>query len=349
MGVLKALRFYRSLSPEQKDFVREKKIEDTLTVGQWLRFLTRAAAYDEYGDEGRKKITPVLVVLWLLFVASIVLLFIVENALTIVNIIVILLILALLVFYHWAYAKLKRRDLTNQLRLLFVPFLRLLQQKAGDDAKLAAKLDFSDFLKGNPVNVSKNNGRTIELYQPQYILGRVQLLDLSIMEFVIGDEYRKLTIRKRSASGKTKIKTKYKITHQAFVKLAFPKVNYLLSDRPGAAIIVEKDDYIIVKRRLKVKSDKKDAILKLDDFLVLVDELYKAVKIKPGVKLPVTDRDVAARDAMAGGAGDMDFDEEALGSGAMFMVWGAYFSHGDYIGFEGEQGEYYMADEETES
>ena len=35
---------------------------------------------------------------------------------------------------------------------------------------------------------------------------------------------------------------------------------------------------------------------------------------------------------------DMDFDDDDLESGVTFMVWGAYFSEVDYLGFEGEHG-----------
>jgi len=290
MGVLKAFRFYSSLSKEQKVFVKEKKTEDTQSIAKWLKFLAKAAAYDEYGDEGRKKLKGILIVLWLLLVAAIVLVFILDYGFTYWNIGVILVIVLLLIFYHTSFAKLRQRDLTNQLRLLFVPMLHILSFKAGTNAKLSAKLDFSNYLKGKPESESKEGPRKIKLFQPKFILGKVRLLDESLMEFVIGDDHRKLTIKKRSSSGKTKIKNKHKITHYAFLKMSFPKVNYMLSDTPGGAAIVEEDEYIVSKRKLKVKTEDKESVMNIEDFLALVDELYKTVKLKPGVTLPEHDQ-----------------------------------------------------------
>jgi len=349
MGVLKALRFYSSLSPEQKEFIREKKTEDTQSVEQWLRFLTRAAAYDEYGDETRKKLKPILVILWLLLVVAIVLLiFIVEDGINYWNIGVIGLIILLLIFYHYAFSKLKHRDLTNQLRLFFVPLLRILMHKAGKEARLSAKLNFSNFLSEKPITESGNGSRKIDLYQPRFILSKIKLLDLSLMEFAYGDDHRKLTIRKTGSSGKTKIKVKHKITHQVFLKMSFPKSYYVLSDTPGGAVIVEEEEFFVVKRKLKVKSDDKEAVLKIEDFLALVDELYKTVKIKPGSKLPVPEKIVDDK-TRARQDDEIDFDDDEIESGATFMIWGAYFSEVDYLGFEGEHGGYYMAEEDADT
>ncbi len=348
MGIFKALRFYRSLSKEQKDFVREKRIEDSQSVEQWLRFLTRLAFYDEYGDEGRKKLKPVLTILWLLLIVAIVLLFIVESGVNSWNIGVIGLIIVLLIFYHIAFSKLKKRDLTNQLRLFFVPLLRILIHKAGSNSKLTARLDFSNFLKRKPESKSKIDNRSIELYVPRFIMGKIKLLDLTLMEFVIGDDHRKVTVKKQSSSGKIKIKVKYKITHFAFLKISFPKSYYILSDTPGGAVIVEQEEYFIVKRKLKVKSSEEESVLKIEDFLALVDELYKTVNIKPGVKLPVPEKVTDDKNKMKD-VKNVDFDDDEFESGASFMVWGAYFSEADYTGFEGEQGGYYMADEDSDS
>ena len=123
----------------------------------------------------------------------------------------------------------------------------------------------------------------------------------------------------------------------------------MLSNYPGATVVVEQGDSIIVKRKLKVKSDEKDAVLKIEDFLVLVDEVYKAVKIKPGVKLPSVEKDATPNETRSRVMEDMDFDDDQLESGAMFMVWGAYFAYGDYAGFEGEQGGFYLEGEESDS
>ena len=84
------------------------------------------------------------------------------------------------------------------------------------------------------------------------------------------------------------------------------------------------------------------------DFLALVDELYKTVKIKPGVKLPVPEKVDDGKSKMRD-VRDTFLDDDDFESGADFMIWGAYFSETDYMGFEGEQGGYYMADEDADS
>ena len=69
----KVLKIYKSLDKDQIQFVLDKKIEDTLTLEEWLTKLHGIAEMDTIGDESRKQAGNLSIVFGILTIATLIL------------------------------------------------------------------------------------------------------------------------------------------------------------------------------------------------------------------------------------------------------------------------------------
>lgn len=279
MSSAKALAFYNSLSPQQKHFIDKKTLSTTLTVKQWLGFLTKASAYDEYGATAMKGITKRIIIFVILTAASFVPVFMFPSPfIAILPAIGFLLV----IFQALDYRKFKNRDISDYLRLFFLPFLKILVKKAGEDAKLSAAVDFR-----NPLNEMTPNKyvdstslkRKIKLYEPKILLAKVTLLDGAYLETVVADEIREISYWKRSMSGKSKLKKKLKTTHNYFIKLTVPKDAYQIKDLRNSKNLEasQTDSEITIKFKGKLKKLEK-SILPVSIFFNALHEVYHRLR-----------------------------------------------------------------------
>ncbi|MGB3465527.1 MAG: hypothetical protein WBA74_09660, partial [Cyclobacteriaceae bacterium] len=192
MSIKKAKEFYEQLDRGQKQFIQEKKINATYSIRKWMGFLSKAVAYDTYADKALKTYKNRNIWLIIGLIATVI------GSIFIIFLIPIPLILAILLYINIKNQKsFKSRDLNNYLRIFYFPVLEVLKEKAGEDAKLAASLNFNDPRQGE-VAKSVEFGRNISQYEATYILTKVLLKDQSSLEFVIGDLLKDLNWTKTS-------------------------------------------------------------------------------------------------------------------------------------------------------
>ena len=252
MSIQKANTFYQELTPQQKHFVDNKTINTTLSLRHWISFLTKASAYDAYADKARTTLMIRIVILAIGSLGSVMTAFSMENY-YLLGIPVILGLL--LVNAIQARQRFVRRDINNYLRLFFMPFLETIRQKAGDEAKLSASLDFRDPFKAiapQPEEVMiAGRKRDVKLYEPKLVIAGVTLSDDSYLETVLLDEIRKISYR--NANGKSKSKTK--TLHRLFIRLSVSKNVYARADStlPAHIELSETADHYVFKLKHKEK------------------------------------------------------------------------------------------------
>jgi hypothetical protein len=275
MSLRKANKFYQELTPQQKHFVDNKTINTTLSIKHWITFLAKTSAYDEYGD----KVRSTLKVYMGLSIAGIII-----SAIAAVNIPNYYIFLAtgvsiaILVWVINTKSHFASRDINNYLRLFFMPYLEVMKQKAGEDAKLSASLDFRDPFKAiRPTShrvLVNGRHRNIEVFEPKIIIAGVTLSDNSYLETVLVDEIK--DIRYSSASGKSKRKSK--TSHQIFIRLSVDKNRYNRATQTLPTNVEFSED--AGKYIFKLKQKEKEAsydILKPIVFFSALSSLYNYV------------------------------------------------------------------------
>lgn len=344
MNYVQLSRIYSSLSEPERGFIREKTIESAYTVKQWMILLQKVAAYDEANDRIRKKLLT-----WLIVTAVIAffgLFFFWILSLLGVGVFVAVLLMR---------RRLSSNDLSNHLRLFLIPLLKVFNDKAGLKAPLNLRCDFRPVDKQEILDKYKVENRTIRHFKPQWLSGSVPLKDESQLEFHLMDDLKKVVVKKRSASGKTKWKNKVKSTHFLLVKLSLSKEYYQLKSELSEDVIAEQDDKkITLKAKYKQKSSDANFVIPIDEFLKLLELLYSCVEQIPG-KIPTK---VQADE----GDGEDEADFEALDhdeldapdatafAASSFLVWSAYdFSDHDFDSFDYESAPVFADELESDS
>ena len=270
MSIKKANKFYDELDRHQRQFVADKQINANYSIARWIKFLSRAAAYDTYGDKATATLKKRSALFIVLMIAGVVISFFTLYALPLP-----LIALALFLHNRSILKKFKHRDLNNSLRIFFLPVLQALKDMAGEEAKLAASLDFSDPRSKQAEN-SRVFNRNVYTFESTYIMSKVRLKDHAILEFIVGDQIKDINWTKTSASGKTKHKNKSKVTHSCLIKLTVSKSTYKkeLPDHTEDVVIDRKGDLYILKTKIKVKRTGKDHNLTPDQFFIGVRKIY---------------------------------------------------------------------------
>ncbi|MDN5203663.1 hypothetical protein QQ008_19900 [Fulvivirgaceae bacterium BMA10] len=337
MSASKAISFYNSLSPQQKQFIKEKTISSTFTIRKWLGFLNKAVAYDTFGDKALKRMNVWLVVLIVFTViSSIFVTVIVAESGQAFLILLPIILIALIIFQSMRIAKFKHRNLNNYLRLFFFPLLEVLKNKAGENAKLSANLDFRVPRKALTPDKHKVNGRNLKLYQPKHILGSVMLLDGSYLDFIVGDDIKDFSYWKTSSSGKRKYKTKSKIVHRYFIKMTIPKEKYELksTNLPAEILFSEDNGNYIFKLKGKSKISGKNHVLPVKTFFGSIEYIYSFLVERNGYQTERTE------------AIEHERDEPLIDPILPMVMWsGGYFDSYDYETFDYEDETQYMTDD----
>lgn len=267
-----AKKFYQSLTLQEKRFIDDKTMSTTMSVKNWIAFLTRASAYDAHRDKMAGKSGWLIALGVVLTIVSTVVYFEFEILWVIAFPTVFGCVTAWLILQR---TTLKSRDLNNYLRLFFMPFLKMMEDFAGPEAKLSAGVDFRDPLKSNTAITSTVRGRSMKLYQPKYIAGKITLKDGTFLETVIADDIK--VFNYRNANGKSKSKTK--TTHHYFIRLSLPKQTYRsrgLKLLPGMTF-EETNEALIFKLKGKAKEMNYD-ILKFTTFQTGIKHIYMQVE-----------------------------------------------------------------------
>lgn len=272
MSISKAKQFYQELTTQQKHFVDNKIINTTLSVKHWLGFLSKASAYDEYSDKARQTLSIRMAVVVVGIIGLVIMAFSME----------IYYLLALpamlgIVLYTMSQTRshFARRDINNYLRLFFMPFLEVVRQKAGEEAKLSASLDFRDpfkVLKPTKEEIKvQGRKRYIDIYEPKMIIAGVTLLDNSYLETVVLDEIKKVSYTNPRGKSKSKTKT----VHRIFIRLTASKNVYRRNDQsiPPQVEFTDTADSYLFKLKQKKKEEAYE-VLKPSEFFKELALLY---------------------------------------------------------------------------
>ncbi len=336
----KASKIFKSLTPHQQEFIDKKNISANYKIKRWLGFLAKVSHFDAESDKRIKKITGIGTVSFILAFVSLFAAAIAETVLVLIGTAV------LVITGIWAFVlrkKLKQKDVNNYLRLFFLPVLNILKDKAGEETKLAASLDFRNPRKALEPQKSKVNGRDLKLYQPTYIIAKVTLLDGTLLEFVVGDDVKDFTWRKTNARGKTKFKSKTKYVHHCFIKMTLPKGEYEYSGREKPGIeIVDHNGHYFAKTKIKIKKVGKEHVLDANAFFSSVQEIYALFK-------PLNPSEEVRRRTEEEGddyEGDDEYYYDDYHPGVAYVWYAHSFNDYDYDSFEySDSGEMIMDDE----
>lgn len=280
---------YKNLSPEQKQFVDKKKISTTMRIGKWQGLLSNISKFDKRNDNTIKRLKSWIITFYVLaFLSVFTFAFLESDA---VYLIMGFAGIATLLLSH--RNKLKTRDVSDYLRNFFMPMLNVLEAKCGTDAKLSANLDFRIPRQALSPHKSKVGQRNLNQYQPRYIVASVKMLDGTLLEFVVSDEIKDFSWKKRSASGKTKYKSKSKFVHHCLIKLTLPKSEYKWVKRnvnhPSISIAEVEPNYL-AKAKIKSKTVGSNNMLKPELFLEMMQQIYNHFDPKHGIPPQMQDK-----------------------------------------------------------
>ncbi|MBL6449398.1 hypothetical protein JMN32_24010 [Fulvivirga sp. 29W222] len=328
---------YQHLSPVQKQFIDEKTVSTTMRISKWLSLLVKVSKFDQRNDKIIKRLLVWAIVSFLLAFFSFVSFAVIkENAFYFIALFAVTGVTLLIL-----RGKKKRKDVNNYLRMFFLPILTVLEAKCGSDAKLAATLDFRIPRKAMAPEKSKVGVKKLKLYSPKYIVARVTMKDQAVLEFVVADDIKDFSWKKRSRSGKTKYKRKTKFVHQCLIKMSLPKSEYRYKgSRNRTVSVVEVNEHYQAKAKIKIKAVGQDKMLGVNVFFETMQKIYANFEpINPvGQTTPQKPK----------GKGRKEVYEEdpGLALDTPYIWYGSAFSTYDYDSFEySDSGDTLMEDD----
>lgn len=314
----KSSKLYDSLTQQQRQFYKEKTFSGTQKIKAWINFLSKISILDKLTDGKIKVFKTAMIVCFVAAGISIFLAIALESLQVIIA--TILLIVAGVVILNQR-KKLKEQDVNNYLRQFFLPVLNVLKDKVNPEAKLSANLDFRNPRKAQKPVESKIGNRKQKLFSPTYIIARVALSDDSLLEFVVKDDIKDLNWTKRSASGKTKYKSKTKFVHQCMIKMTLPKKEYTWNESTHPDIqIVEDNGNYLAKVKVKIKK-LGDNVLHIKAFFEAIQSIYEQFQPINPTTNATTSRDDS-----------VEYEDNFM---MVPYVWyGGYFDQYDYDSFD---------------
>jgi hypothetical protein len=266
------------LTFEQQNFLNNQKYEARLSIKDWIIFLQDLAILDTFGDKVRQRYK----VYW---IVSIVFFIITLIFIPVITAFVVLPVLFLISFSYFIriFLILKKKNLSNHLRLQVFPFLAAIKDDLNEKEKVNMHLNFSNPTdKSNLTRTIPNSSKrypktTTYFYSLPYFKASFTMQDGTEVNIENEDIIRKRSITKRSASGKIKSKEKYKIKHKFDLKIAFPKTRYqYLGTHPE--LYTELPDFHQFSLKTKQISLQLEVILPAESVLALFATAYKNVK-----------------------------------------------------------------------
>lgn len=279
MSLVKAVKAWQSLTPEQKHIVNKRTVSGHHTPEEWLKLFKGLALFDTYRDEGMSTFRY-------FYFGSIGL----GIFLAFIHPAMILLGLVFLFVSIAFHSTMSGRDLPNVLRQFVVPLVAVLKEEMKEGEKLSLTIDLSKkklnrakLLKTIPPLTEKLP--RVKKWEYGYLLmkARGRLADGVILDWTIGDTITKKRTEKISVSGKYKTKVKYKTKSQFLVQLSFVKTKYQVPNLPKDSAHARyglkpggKRDTI----RLKYQQNaaQQDYVPRFNHFFGLVSQLYKCLE-----------------------------------------------------------------------
>ena len=129
---------------------------------------------------------------------------------------------------------LKKIDIENHFRLYALPLLRILAEESSENQKIKLSLD-CNMPEQKAYQISENATEkavyphfTNTHFRLTWLDAQLALADDSFLHIKITDDIRKVVRTRRNPRGKTKYKTKRKISQTIAIKISFDKAKYSL-------------------------------------------------------------------------------------------------------------------------
>lgn len=279
-----------SLTPKQQAFIDEKTLEGTFHPSKLLKLLIKVARYDKVNDDLRNEYKKRAFTGFVIAFLGIFLSFFVTSLLhpyvMYTYFAAIAFALTLAIVFTVKNRKLNKTNLHNNVRDFVFPLTAVLQEEVRPDCRFKISL-LGDQPRAEEYLVKTiprkgRLGREYEIYHHPWLKGSLPLHDGIHLSFSFMKQLTVINVRKRSASGKTKHKTKLKTKEVALIKIQAPKTVYRIDSASDAVKrhpirVNETADAILVKTKMVRKA----ATLPESDlhsFLHAIQTLYSTIK-----------------------------------------------------------------------
>ncbi|MCS6794899.1 MAG: hypothetical protein NZ516_02970 [Raineya sp.] len=291
-SLVKSLILFLQLTKEQTSVFFTRKLQGQRTIQEWLFFLQRIAEFDKHADNTRKvMIVNFWWILGISFVAYIV-------GIGIENMIFLnwlwRISLFLMLIHLSVYFLLKRFDLSNHLRVFFVPLLRILSQESKPENPLQLQMYLSEpeneqfLIRKN----TKNNPLVKEyVYRYPWLNFSMKMADNTLLSAELTETWLVRKVIKQNAKGKIKTKVKKILKRRDKITIGFEKDEYALENTQNfVSEKVKKANVLLMKPNEKrhtfrienrekiVVLDNLSAVPSLENFLSKVAKAYQVVK-----------------------------------------------------------------------
>ena len=214
---------WRSLSPEQKSILRNKRLKLNRPIDELLALLKPLAGCDAMADKSRTRLGCSFAVAIALTIAA-------AFALGAVAALVLLAItIALGYFYFWT----KRIDVSNNFRQFVIPVLTVFREDIDAGHPVHLELDLASPTAPSKKQLEKEPykqgayHKVIEThYLDPWMSAEARLVDGTKLSWRVTDSIRERKKTKRNARGKYKTKTKYRKKTDLEVRLGLRKKTY---------------------------------------------------------------------------------------------------------------------------
>ena len=261
-STMATFRYLRTLTPQQRAALAQKRIEGEFSAVQLLELLRPLAEFDGLNDRARGKTIWLIV---LLIIAALITLFVVSVSNPMAAWIASGLMFAAAVALIGIEFRLRGLDVSNNVRKVALPFLAVLREDTPRDAPLHVQIDFAKPIvkakqvsKKPPYQKGRYHRVVDTLYRDAWFSGSAQLADGSRLRWEVVEDIVVSHCRKRNPRGKIKLKTKHAKRSQLHVSVALPRRNYQFGEiekSPGTrAAVSVNDKRTLVKLSHKLKS-----------------------------------------------------------------------------------------------
>jgi hypothetical protein len=257
---MNVLTVYRSLSAEQKQILRDKKVDLNRPIDEILALLKPLAACDKVADKSRTKMGCSF---GIGIVLSIVLVIVLSNVgWSAVTLLALALFVAVVIGLGVLYFFTRRIDISNNFRDFALPVLTVFRE----DFDAAKPLHLELSLDG-PTSKAKKTGESAPYKQGVYhkvidstyvdpwMTASAVFVDGTKLRWSVTDEVRERKKTKKNPRGKYKTKTKYRKKTEIEVEVALLKKAYAMTPSTDSALTSdEKRHRVSLEREIRSAS-----------------------------------------------------------------------------------------------
>lgn len=282
--MITTLRALKALSPEQRAILEAQRVDGDYTPRWLLDTLNALGEFDRLSDRARTRLGVWIGVCVIVSIVSVIL---AANGLAFA-LVVPLVAVPTLVYLAVTLRRLSKLDLSNNFRVVALPFFAILNQDMAAGDKLKVQLDLSSATtksKQTGVGAPYQRGAYHKVIDTSFVdrwfSGHARLADGAVLSWEVSDEIVTSSRTKRTSRGKTKIKSAARKVTTIAVGVGLPADTYAIGTGPipeGEKFkLVEGDKRNTIKlgRKIKAKSLEPIAARELID---IVGEAYMRAK-----------------------------------------------------------------------